>query len=182
MAKKSIFEKMGLVEKVDDDYDTESYTDQNFDETEEELPEVNTEGVSQDNLIADIYTANDLTDMDKSIFKAEEIKATLPATMTTEAMKATVIGILSSFKLTAEGLAQDAADRTEVLKAACAQITKDNTDVIDERKTQIEEAKHLIEQCEKDIAEHEKVITDSVETINAEVKRITNLNTFLGGE
>lgn len=111
MAKKSIFEKMGLVEKVDDDYDTESYTDQNFDETEEELPEVNTEGVSQDNLIADIYTANDLTDMDKSIFKAEEIKATLPATMTTEAMKATVIGILSSFKLTAEGLAQDAADR-----------------------------------------------------------------------
>lgn len=63
MAKKSIFEKMGLVEKVDDDYDTESYEDQDF-ETEEELPEVNTEGVSQDNLIADIYSANDLTDMD----------------------------------------------------------------------------------------------------------------------
>lgn len=182
MAKKSIFEKMGLVEKVDDNYDTESYTDQNFDETEEELPEVNTEGVSQDNLVADIYAANDLTDMDKSIFKAEEIKATLPTTMTTEAMKATVIGILSSFKLTVEDLLEDAGNRTEILQAACAQITEDNTTVINERKTQIEEAKHLIEQWEKDIAMHEKVIADSVETINVEVKRIANLNTFLGGE
>ena len=181
MAKKNLFEKMGLVEKVDDDYDTESYEDQNF-ETEEELPEVNTEGVSQDNLIADIYSANNLTDMDKSIFKAEEIKATLPATMTTEAMKATVIGILGSFKLTVEGLVQDAVERTDILQAACAQITKDNTDVINERKTQIEDAKKLIESWEQDIASHEKTISTSVETINAEIKRIANLNTFLGGE
>ena len=181
MAKKNIFERMGLVEKVEDDYEPPYEEDQNF-EAEEELPEVNTEGVSQDNLVADIYTANNLTDMDNSIFKAEEIKATLPATMTTEAMKATVIGILASFKLTLDGLAQDAVDRTEVLKAACAQITKDNTDIIDERKSQIEEAKHLIEGWEKDIAERESVIAKSVETINAEIKRIANLNTFLGGE
>ena len=181
MAKKNIFEKMGLVEKVDDDYDTELYEDQNL-ETEEELPEVNTKGVSQDNLIADIYSANDLTDMDKSIFKAEEIKATLPTTMTTEAMKATVIGILGSFKLTVEGLVEDAVKRTDILQAACAQITKDNTDVINERKTQIEDAKKLIEGWEQDIAAHEKTISTSVETINTEIKRIANLNTFLGGE
>ena len=181
MAKKNIFEKMGLVEKVDDDYNIESYEDQNL-ETEEELPEVNTEGVSQDNLIADIYSANDLTDMDKSIFKAEEIKATLPTTMTTEAMKATVIGILGSFKLTVEGLVEDAVKRTDILQAACAQITKDNTDVINERKTQIEDAKKLIEGWEQDIAAHEKTISTSVETINTEIKRIANLNTFLGGE
>lgn len=181
MAKKNIFEKMGLVEKVDDDYDTESYEDQNL-ETEEELLEVNTEGISQDNLIADIYSANDLTDMDKSIFKAEEIKATLPTTMTTEAMKATVIGILGSFKLTVEGLVEDAVKRTDILQAACAQITKDNTDVINERKAQIEDAKKLIEGWEQDIAAHEKTISTSVETINTEIKRIANLNTFLGGE
>ena len=70
MAKKNIFERMGLVEKVEDDYEPPYEEDQNF-EAEEELPEVNTEGVSQDNLVADIYTANDLTDMDKSIFKDE---------------------------------------------------------------------------------------------------------------
>ena len=152
---------------------------------EEELkeqPEVNTEGVSQDNLIADIYTANDLTDMDKSIFKAEEIKATLPSTMTTESMKTTVIGILGSFKLTVEELSQDAVDRTEILRAACSQITKDNTMVIDDCKAKIEEAKHLIENLEKDILLHEKVITNSVETINTEINRIANLNVFLGGE
>ena len=181
MAKKNIFERMGLVEKVEDNYDPPYEEDQDF-EAEEELPEVNTEGVSQDNLIADIYSANDLTDMDKSIFKTEEIKATLPATMTTEAMKATVIGILGSFKLTVEGLVQDAVERTDILQAACTQITKDNTDVINERKTQIEDAKKLIESWEQDIASHEKIISTSVETINAEIKRIANLNTFLGGE
>ena len=181
MAKKTLFEKMGLVEKVSDDFDdTETYLDE--EETVAEEPEVNVEGVKQDNLIADIYAANDLTDMDKSIFKAEEIKATLPATMTTEAMKATVIGILGSFKLTVEGLVQDAVERTDILQAACAQITKDNTDVINERKTQIEDAKKLIESWEQDIASHEKTISTSVETINAEIKRIANLNTFLGGE
>ena len=181
MAKKNIFERMGLVEKVEDN-DEMPYEDQDFEEAEEELPEVNTEGVSQDNLITDIYTANNLTDMDNSIFKAEEIKATLPATMTTEAMKTTVIGILGSFKLTVEGLVQDAANRTGILQAACAQITEDNTNVINERKTQIEDAKKLIESWEQDIAAHEKTISTSVETINAEIKRIANLNTFLGGE
>lgn len=182
MAKKGkgLFERMGLVEKVDEDFDDAVYEEEYVEE--EELPEVNTEGVSQDSLIADVYGANGLTDMSKSIFKAEEIKATLPSTMTTEAMQTTVTGILGSFGLTVDGLKEDAATRTSILQAACAQITEDNTAIINERKTQIEDAKKLIEGWEQDIAAHEKTIANSVELINAEVKRIANLNTFLGGK
>ena len=182
---RSFLEKMGLVERV-------QQTDENvvindnycFEEDEdlEEQQEVNIEGVSQDNLIADIYSANDLTNMDTSIFKVEEIKATLPTTMTTESMKSTVTGILASFKLTVDELIQDAFDRTEVLRAACAQITADNTTVIDDCKTKIEDAKRLIENLEKDIALREKVIADSIKIINTEVNRIDGLNIFLGGE
>ena len=55
MAKKSIFEKMGLVEKVEveDSYDTDSYEEQ---EIEEELPEVNTKNVGYENIVSDIYS------------------------------------------------------------------------------------------------------------------------------
>lgn len=182
MAKKSIFEKMGLVEKVVDEEPYEdSYENQDFEE-QEKLPEVNTEGVTQDNLIADIYSANDLTDMDKSIFKVEEIKATLPSTMTTEAMKNTVFGILGSFKLTAEGLLEDANNRITILQSAHIAIKDDNNAIISERTAQIEEAKRLIEGWQNDIAEHEKVIVNSSELIEAEIKRIDGLSTFIGGE
>ena len=181
MAKKTLFEKMGLVEKVSDDFDdTETYLDE--EETVTEEPEVNVEGVKQDNLIADIYSANDMTNFDTSIFKAEEIKATLPATMTTEAMQATVTGILGSFKLTVDELDEDGQRRNEILQAARNKIVEENTNEIDDLKNKIEDAKHLIENCEKEIADHEKVISSSTETINAEIIRIDNLRTFLGGK
>ena len=181
MAKKTLFEKMGLVEKVSDDFDdTETYLDE--EETVAEEPEVNVEGVKQDNLIADIYSANDMTNFDTSIFKAEEIKATLPATMTTEAMQATVTGILGSFKLTVDELDKDGQRRNEILQAARNKTVEENTNEIDDLKNKIEDAKHLIENCEKEIADHEKVISSSTETINAEIMRIDNLRTFLGGK
>lgn len=181
MAKRTLFEKMGLVEKVPDDYDdTEAYL--NEEETVAEEPEVNVEGIEQDNLIADIYSANDMTNLDTSIFKAEEIKATLPATMTTEAMQATVTGILGSFKLTVDELDEDGQHRAQILQAARNKIVEENTNEIDDLKNRIEDAKHLIENCEKEIADHEKVISSSTETINAEIMRIDNLRTFLGGK
>lgn len=181
MAKKTLFEKMGLVEKISDDFDdTETYLDE--EETVAEEPEVNVEGVEQDNLIADIYSANGMTNFDTSIFKAEEIKATLPATMTTEAMQATVTGILGSFKLTVDELDEDGKHRNEILQAARNKIVEENTNEIDDLKNKIEDAKHLIENCEKEIADHEKVISSSTETINAEIMRIDNLRTFLGGK
>lgn len=180
MAKKSLFEKMGLVEKVPDDFDDSEVYQYGEEETEE--PEVNVEGVAQDNLVSDIYSANDLTDMDTSIFKAEEIKATLPSTMTTEAMQATVTGILASFKLTAEELIADGNHREEILQAARNKIVDENTNEINDLKNKIEDAKHLIENCEKEIADHEKTISSSVEIINTEIMRIANLNKFLGGE
>ena len=182
MAKKTLFEKMGLVEKVSDDFDdTETYLDEEEEAVAEE-PEVNVEGVEQDNLIADIYSANGMTNLDTSIFKAEEIKATLPATMTTEAMQATVTGILGSFKLTVDELDEDGQHRNEILQAARNKIVKENTNEIDDLKNKIEDAKHSIENCEKEIADHEKVISSSTETINAEIMRIDNLRTFLGGK
>lgn len=173
-----LLERMGLVEKVEEEIDYEEYEDT----CEEELVEVNTDGVSQTNLIADIYAANDLSDESCSIFKAEQICSTLPATMTTETKKASVLGALGVFGLTAETLSKDALVRMNILVSAETQITNENVDIINEKKQEIEDAKKLIEQCEKTIAEHEKIIANSTDVIDAEIKRISDLNVFLGGE
>ncbi len=176
----NIFEKMGLIEKTKPDTPSIEYDDIDY-AVEEELPEVNTDGVSQENLVADIYAANGLTDTSRSIFKAEELSNNLPSTMPTETKQASVIGILSSFGLTAEELLVDAKRRTDILQAAVAQITEDNTAIIDAKKQEIEEAKKLIETCEKTIIEHDQIIAGSTELIENEVKRIAALNEFLGG-
>lgn len=179
MAKKSIFEKMGLVEKVEaeNSYDTDSYEEQ---EIEEELPEVNTKNVGYENIVSDIYSENNLMDnIDTSIFKVEEIKATLPTTMTTEAMQNTVFGILGSFKLTPEGLIEDANKRIEILQAARIGLVNENTDVINNCKCEIEELKQAIMDLEKNIAERESHIENVTKSVDNEVKRIDDLCNFL---
>lgn len=173
-----LLERMGLVERTEEpelDYEaTEDF--------EEELPEVNTDGISQDNLIADIYEANGLADSTSSIFKVEEIRKTLPSTMTTETMKGSVIGTLGVFGLTPKGLMEDAKERMDILLSAGTQINNENVAVINARKQEIENAKKQIELCESIIADHEKVIETATDLIDAEVKRISDLNVFLGGE
>ena len=176
-----LLERMGLVERTTEE---EPKVDYDYDESvdSEELPEVNTDGVSQENLIADIYTANNLTDSSSSIFKVEEIRKTLPSTMATETMKGAVIGTLGVFGLTPEGLMQDARERMNILLSAQMQINNENMAVINARKQEIENAKKQIELCEAIIADHEKAIETSTDEIDAEVKRISDLNVFLGGE
>lgn len=170
-----LLEKMGLVERT---VEEEIEYEEDF---IEDLPEVNTDGISQNNLIADIYTANGLADSTSSIFKVEEIKKKLPS-MAAETVKETVIGTLSVFGLTVEELMEDAKERVNTLLSAEVQINNENVDIINAKKKEIEDAKRIIEQCEAIVAEHEKIIETSADTIDAEVKRISELNVFLGGE
>ena len=173
-------EKIGLVERVQ-----EPEPEYDFDETEElyeeELEEVNIEGVTQENLIADIYSANELSDEASSIFKVEQLCSTLP-NMATDTKKVSVLGMLGVFGLTAEQLVQDATERMNVLASAKVQINNENIDIINIKKQEIEEARKLIENCEKTIAEHELTISESTYAINQEIKRISELNVFLGGQ
>ena len=176
----SFLEKLGLVEavKVEPDYDFDE-TDEIYEE--EELEEVNLEGVSQNNLIADVYTANNLSDEANSIYKVEQLCSTLP-NMATDTKKTSVLGMLGVFGLTAEELIQDATLRMNVLASAKVQMTNENIDIINMNKEEIEKAKQLIETCEKTIAEHEAIIFGSTNKFNQEINRVSELSVFLGGQ
>lgn len=173
------FLKKLLVEEIPEEipvYDEELYME------EETVVEVNTDSVSQDNLVVDIYNQNNLSDLSKSIFKVEELINSLPKEMPSDTKKATVLSILGSFGLTVNEVVADGISRKDMLNAALDEITTDNENVIAENNTNIEFKKQEIQKLEKDNADRESVIKNTEDKIKIETKRISDLIVFIGGE
>lgn len=173
----NLFEKLGLVERVEDDIPVDIYS-QESDYSEEDV-DVEIGNVTQDNIIADVYEGNNLSDLSRSIFKVEEIINNLPNTMTKETMQAAVIGILASFNLTPETVKIDAQNRISILNAALKQVTDENEAIVSTKQEEIEEAKKLIESCQKTISDCEYMIEISTGKVETEIKRINGLVNFI---
>lgn len=175
MAKRGLFEKLGLVERIEDDIpmpeDVEDYIEEEID--------VETNNVTQENFVSDVYESNNLSDLSESIFKVEEISNNLPNTMTKETKQGAIVGILASFNLTSEAVRADAEKRILVLNTALRQVINESEKFISERQEEIEEAKRLIENCQKVIADCEHMINVSTNKVEAEIKRINGLVEFI---
>ena len=144
-------------------------------------PDVNVEEVSQENLIADIYESNDLSNLSKSIFKVEELINSLPKEMPNETKKATVLSILSSFGLTVDEVISDGENRKDIILSALNAIFDENTSVINDNKANIEQKKLEIQNLEKDNSDRENIIKKTEDKIELETKRIEDLIKFIGG-
>ena len=171
-----LLEKMGLVERIEEDpviYE-EDYM-------EEDYVDVNTENVTQDNLITDIYNQNELSDLSKSIFKVEELINSLPKEMPNETKKTTVLSMLSIFGLTVDEVLADGEQRSCYVKAALASITDENNEVINNNNASIEQKKLEIQELEKDNADRSIVIKNAEDKVESEVERINGLIKFLIG-
>lgn len=172
--------KLGLVEDNPDyyaGYDPD-LSDVNYDAD----IDANVDGVTNDNLVSDIYNANSLSDLSKSIFKVEELIDSLPKEMATDTKRTSVLAILSSFGLTTEEVLEDANTRVNLLNAAMTEIVNKNTSKIDESNITIEDLKKQIEDLQKIISDlllENKTCKDKVEQ---EVNRIENLIKFIKGE
>lgn len=148
----------------------------------EDEVEVNTELVSQDNLIEDIYNQNALSDLSKSIFKVEQTINSLPKEMPNDTKKATVLTILSNFGLTVDEVVEDGYSRQSIIRGALSTIVDENENTILNNKTIIEQKKMEIQELEKDNANRETVIKNTEDKVELELKRISDLVTFIGGE
>lgn len=167
-----------LVEEVSMETDNYPYDVESVDE---DMVEVNTEEVSQDNLIGDIYSQNDLADISKSIFKVEEVINSLPKEMPNDTKKVTVLSILSSFGVTVEEVLADSENRAAILNSALKNIVANNENVIADHNANIEQKKKEIQELEKDNASRELIIKSTSDKIEDEMKRISELASFIGG-
>lgn len=176
----SLLKKLGLIEDNPDYYVNEAL-DLSDDYNESEV-EANVDGVTNENLVSDIYNANSLSDLSKSIFKVEELIDSLPKEMATDTMRTSVLAILSSFGLTVDEVVEDANTRINLLNAAMNEIVDKNTIEINESNATIENLKKQIEDLQKiisDLLVENKTCKDKVEQ---EVNRIENLIKFVKGE
>lgn len=150
--------------------------------TMEDATEVELESVNTNTLINDIYTQNDLFDMSHSIFKVEELIASLPKEMATDTKRASVLAILSSFNLTATEVAEDGEKRLGILAGIKDKIDADCKNTIADKEAQIEELKKTIEKLTIEIANEQDKMRQSDGTILVEMAKVENLMKFIGGE
>ena len=152
-------------------------------DVEEEIAvDVELEGVNTDTLINDIYIQNDLSDMSRSIFKVEELIASLPKEMATGTKRASVLAILDSFRLTVTEVVEDGENRKATLCKVKEKIDADCNSAIVDKESQIEEYKKSIEALTVEIANEREKMKYSDEIISAEIEKVKALVGFIGGE
>ena len=175
----SLLQKLGLVEEVPSDnfvVSTEYDIVDDVDVVEAEL-----ESVNVDTLIDDIYAQNELADKSSSIFKVEELIASLPKEMVTDTKRNSVLAILGSFNLTATDVTTDGEERVKVLSAIKQQVTEATEISTADKEMQIEELKKQIAALTVEIANEREQTRISSETIDKEVSKIEELVKFIGG-
>ena len=173
--------KLGLVEE-NPDYYADDNTDYSNGKYNESSVDANVEGVTTENLVDDIYKANSLEDLSKSIFKVDEVINSLPKEMATETKKSTVLAILTSFGLTTDEVIQDGITRINFLKSAMNEILTKNNSEIESSNISIEEHKKEIEELSKYIANLVVVNKNCEDTVEQELSKIEELIKFVGGE
>lgn len=149
---------------------------------ENSTPEVELDDVDTNTLINDVYTQNELSDMSRSIFKVEELIASLPKEMATDTKRASVLAILGSFNLTANEVVDDGAKRVGVLNGVKNKVDTDCENTIAEKEEQIEEFKKAIENLSVEIADEREKMKVSDELVSAEIAKVGALIKFIGGE
>jgi vacuolar-type H+-ATPase subunit I/STV1 len=138
-------------------------------------------GAETQDVVADTYAANGLTDLSRSIFKVEELMKTLPSEMQTEVKRQTVSSILTSFQLTVDEVVEDGKTRKATLESVAESITNEAKHDIAETETEIEGLKREIAEKEQDIAQTKEMIKNTESTVAAEVEKIDNLLKFIEG-
>lgn len=129
-------------------------------------------------LIADIYEQLKL-DENKSIFKVEELKSTLPNNLSTETKKATVLGMFPIIGLNLDQILMDASERTNALLSTKTNCMQECDSKIKEDQITIAELETRIEELKVSIQEQEKLKEDNIKIIDEEINRINAIKSFI---
>lgn len=142
-----------------------------------EVPESNTS-----NFVDDVYNVNHLDDITKSIFKVEELAATLPSEMPKDIKRQTVLSIMSTVGLSPEGVVDDGVLRVQCLENSKNSIVSDLLDEVQSNENTIETLKVQISELQKENSMKQSQIVSIKEVSSKEVDRIKGLIDFLGEE
>lgn len=146
-------------------------------EIDTQLPEETTT-----DFIGDVYNENGLSDFSRSIFKVEELTATLPAEMPRDTKRQTVMNIMTTVGLDVDTVMADSELRIQNLSNAETAVVASLDEDIANGESTIESLKVQIEDCQKDISMKKAQIASIKEVTLKETDRINALMRFLKEE
>lgn len=194
MAKKSLFEKLGLVESeepqrpessgaifmcngVGDHYNNGDFPLDDPEPIQAEVPEGDTIDVQA------VYAANDMDPADTvTVYKIKDMLDSLPPEMANKTKKTTVKNLMGTLGYDTVAIQQDAQHRIDVLTAVANQKTTALNDEITANSQQIENMKIEIERLTARNNDAAQAINSTIDTVTAERHNIEGVLEFIKDE
>ena len=190
MAKKSFFEKLGLVESDEPggtpEFESElrvcsgvgdHYINGDFPEDEQVQAEV-PEGDTID--IGAVYEANSMNPTDSvTVYKIKDVIDTFPSEMPTKTKRATVKNLMMTLGYDATAIISDAEQRKELLRTVGNDKMNALFEEMKNNDRQIESMKEQIEALTNRNAEASAAIDKIISIVNGEVEMISSIEEFI---
>ena len=184
MAKKSLFEKLGLVEsdasvEVGTDFPEQDFmtippNDNAWSQVQAEVPEGDTID------IAAVYDANNMNPADAvTVYKIKDVIDTFPSEMPTKTKRATVKNLMMTLGYDAAAIISDAERRKEVLRTVGNDKMNALFDEMKSNDQQIESMKEQIEALTNRNVEAGAAIEKITNTVQDELKMISSIEEFI---
>ena len=184
MAKKSLFEKLGLVEsdasaEVGTDFPEQDFmtippNDNAWSQVQAEVPEGDTID------IATVYDANNMNPADAvTVYKIKDVIDTFPSEMPTKTKRATVKNLMMTLGYDAAAIISDAEQRKEVLRTVGNDKMNALFDEMKSNDQQIESMKEQIEALTNRNVEAGAAIEKITNTVQDELKMISSIEEFI---
>lgn len=168
-------------EESADEIDIESLTAQ-LSESETNVEVADLDITDGSDFVTKTYDANNLSNLDKSIFKVEALMNTLPKEMPTDTKRQTVTGIMSTVGLDIDEVVSDGENRVTILTTSLKNETGDINSYINSLEDMNETLKNEIADNEKEINNMKNTLSSITADTNAEIEKIDNLIKFIKGE
>ena len=186
MAKKSLLEKLGLVEGVAaSEYEMPEVANENIEITfspnieqttpiQAEIPEGDTIDIGA------VYDANGMNPADTiTVYKIKDVIDTFPSEMPTKTKRATVKNLMATLGYDATAIISDAKQRKELLRAVGNDKMNTLFDEMKGNDQQIESMKEQIEALTNRNVEANSAIEKITNTVQDELKMISSIEEFI---
>lgn len=127
----------------------------------------------------EVYGKFGLNDMEKSIFRVEEFRNTLPDSLPTQVQRETVLKVLATSHLEIEQLKEDAVKRLDSLGATLDAIKEESDRIVNESKEKIKNLEEEIDALKQSINDRQKLQEDQEKLTIEEIKKIEGILDFI---
>lgn len=181
MSKKSLFEKLGLVEsEVPEvqEFETEDVVvSPELDVVEEPVSAI---AGSEDLMtVEEVYSLNGIEDLENTVYKIQEMINALPSEMPDSTKKVTIRGMMSVVGLSHDEIVKDSEHRFKVLDSAFSSKISELKTEWGNNTAKIEEMKQAIERLEIRNNKIEESINSNLDVLHKEAKKIETIIDFI---